>query len=142
MRIKHSTLQHVSISKATIHWLDSQNVLNAGHPLFSTSSTRHQELGQEWEWLSHVVWWVNDVGNDLKLNNLYIKRPMQVVILSFDSNVIIMKYEWWWWLNDREYTKISIGSKVFEWFIPQYANQNSLNNFLKIAKLAFWWSKG
>ena len=69
-RINHSTLQHESISKLTIHWLNSQNVLNAGHPFFSTSSTRHQELGQEWEWLSHVVWWVNDVGKDLKLNNL------------------------------------------------------------------------
>ena len=64
---------------------------------------------------------------------------MQMVILSFDSNVIIIKYEWWWWLNDREYTKISIGSKVFEWFIPQYANQNSLNNFCKIPTIAFWW---
>ena len=53
---------------------------------------------------------------------------MQVVILSFDSNVIILKYEWWWWLNDREYTKISVGSKVLEWFIPQYANQNSSLN--------------
>ena len=28
-------------------------------------------------------------------------------------------------MNDKEYTKISIGFKVFEWFIPQYANQNS-----------------
>ena len=124
MRINHSTLQHVSISKLTIHWLNSQNVLNAGHLLFRTL-TRYQKVGQVWEWLSQVVWWVNNVGNDLKLNNLKTKRPVQVVILSFDSNVIILKYEWWWWLNDREYTKISIGSKVLEWFIPQYANQNS-----------------
>ena len=53
------------------------------------------------------------------------KRPMQEIILSFDRNDIIMKYEWWWWLKDEEYTKNSIGSQVLEWFIPQYANLNS-----------------
>ena len=49
---------------------------------------------------------------------------MQEIILSFDRNDIIMKYEWWWWLKDEEYTKNSIGSQVLEWFIPQYANLN------------------
>ena len=54
--------------------------------------------------------------------------PMQLIILSFSSNIIIMKYKWWWQLNYKEYTKIIIRFKVSEWFIPQYANQSSSLN--------------
>ena len=54
--------------------------------------------------------------------------PMQLTILSFSSNIIIMKYKWWWRLNYKEYTKIIIRFKVSEWFIPQYANQSSSLN--------------
>ena len=54
--------------------------------------------------------------------------PMQLIILSFSSNIIIMKYKWWWRLNYKEYTKIIIRFKVSEWFIPQYANQSSSLN--------------
>ena len=73
--------------------------------------------------------------------------PMQLIILSFSSNIIIMKYKWWWRLNYKEYTKIIIRFKVSEWFIPQYANQSSslnssaFDNESEQSSLNYFWKR-